>query len=784
MGVFCALIMLIDTRDSRASRAMGDQGDRGAVAAWSAEQVRAGLIEGVTQVAAPGVPGPLLVFGSQSCVAVVGGAEGGTLLPVVAAAHHGAGRIVAFGHTGYLDGNTLQSGQTGALLLNAIRWAAGATVPDAAAGNRRANGAGRHPAGSVEKPRIGLYRAAGAAECLRGGGLSCETLEGTNWLDRLPDIDVLCANVGDLRPKEIDAVGRYVRAGGGLVAVSLGWGWLQLNPGKTLADHPGNQLLAEAGIAWADGYLRPTSTTGFVAGAVPRLIHALDALDALREHATGKSSLSVLELAHAGRVATLVALHLGPADRQLRPKIDDLRRLRQEPIVPSESAPVHDRAALDRFLLTVDVADARRRAPADVRAHPAAAVFPGPVPRGTKRVVQGVSIDTRRNGWHSTGLYAPPGAPIEASVEEPDTAAAARGSLRLRIGAHTDLLWDKAEWKRVPEITCDTPFVAGVTRLASPMGGLVYVDVPEGCKLERATIRITGAVPAPRFVRGESTVEQWRSLDRLFKAPWGELESEKVILTLPAAVLRELDDPDEVLAHWERVSDAAADLAGIPRQRARPHRLVPDVQISAGYMHAGYPIMTHLDVQRAFVDLSALNDSDRAWGFYHELGHNHQSPDWTFEGTGEVTCNLFTLYILDTVAGLPPERTRMNDRACRDLIARYFDGGARFEDWKRDPFVALVMYVQMQAAFGWDAYRRIFAEYRDLPAADRPGTDDAKRDQWLVRMSRTVGKDLGPFFQAWGIPVSEAARQSISQLPDWMPPDFPPAKKQDRPPDR
>jgi len=86
------------------------------------------------------------------------------------------------------------------------------------------------------------------------------------------------------------------------------------------------------------------------------------------------------------------------------------------------------------------------------------------------------------------------------------------------------------------------------------------------------------------------------------------------------------------------------------------------------------------------------------------------------------------------------------------------------------------MYAQMQEAFGWDAYRWVFATYLALPDAERPRTDDEKRDQWLVRFSRTVGRNLGPFYEAWGVPTSQAARDSIASLPEWMPPGFPPER--------
>ncbi len=73
------------------------------------------------------------------------------------------------------------------------------------------------------------------------------------------------------------------------------------------------------------------------------------------------------------------------------------------------------------------------------------------------------------------------------------------------------------------------------------------------------------------------------------------------------------------------------------------------------------------------------------------------------------------------------------------------------------------------ASLGWGAFRDVFAEYRALPPEDRPKSDAEKRDQLMVRLSRRVAKDLGPFFSRWGIPVSEAARARVADLPDFEP---------------
>ena len=164
-----------------------------------------------------------------------------------------------------------------------------------------------------------------------------------------------------------------------------------------------------------------------------------------------------------------------------------------------------------------------------------------------------------------------------------------------------------------------------------------------------------------------------------------------------------------------------------------------------------------------------------AWGLLHELGHNHQEAEWTFEGTGEVTNNLIVLYIYDKVlghrfdSGHEAIRNRTErDKRIRDHTAR----GAPFAVWKNDPFLALMMYIQLYEAFGSKSFHDVFAEYRRLPDAERPKSDDARRDQWLVRLSRVVGKNLGPFFQAWGVPTSDGARASIKNLPVWMPDGF------------
>ncbi len=375
-------------------------------------------------------------------------------------------------------------------------------------------------------------------------------------------------------------------------------------------------------------------------------------------------------------------------------------------------------------------------------------------------------MDTRVPDWHGTGLYAGAGEPITVRMPE----AAADKGLRVRIGCHTDGIWHHDSWMRFPEISRSYALSGTTTTVASPFGGLIYIEVPRGCSLGALELSIEGAVDAPRFVLGETTLAEWRDTVRQFPGPWAELEGRNVILTVPSHEIRGLDDPEALMLLWDYALDLAADLAAMPRERERPERIVADVQISAGYMHSGYPIMTWLDAPAVAVSLADLTTKG-SWGHFHELGHNHQSGHWTFDGTGEVTVNLFTVYVHEMACRLPgrghPELTPENMAA---KMAAHREAGAPFEKWKSDPFLALCMYIQLRDAFGWQAFRNVFASYRTDPPEALPKSDDEKRDQWMVRFSREVGRDLGPFFQAWGVPTSEAARASIADLPDWMPP--------------
>lgn len=711
------------------------------------------LLEGVRELLLPGgIPGPLSVFGESAFVVLAGRVESNRL-PLIAATRFDRGRAVALGHDGFLGADALALPDNARFILNAVRWVLAA--PKAAVA-------------VVDRPPV--------ATLLEKEGIKVVRLSAAQLQNQIesPDFDAVVMDASALDGKTgerlAQALSIFVRSGGGVVMGSLGWGWLQLNPGQSLSAHGGNKLFTRLGIAWADSSLERTGEKGWKTDVGPlELLQARTALAALQRHAEGTALLAPKELGQISQTLTTAIGPLPSDEPRFLPQVAALTRR----FASNVAYPIGLEQPVARLNAVLEL-NALRRAPLDRQpAHLSSGNFPGSVGFDAPRLERvAVAVEGTVPGWQGTGLYAPPGAPITVSLP-PELIGK---GLSVRIGCHTDTLWHLDKWERYPEISLSRALNAPTLKLASAFGGTIYIEVPEGRPLPSGRVLVSGAVAAPRFVLGQTSSASWLSSLRSAPGPWAELEGRSIILSVPSAVVRTLDDPGALMTYWDEVADLAAELYAIPKKRPRPERYVVDKQISVGYMHSGYPIMTYTDeIARRFVDLKTLRGpkGEPNWGFYHELGHNHQREWWTWDGCGEVTNNLFSLYACERLNGDKIGLSPMEPRTVREKTLAHVSAGAPYEKWKEDPFLALILFAQLREAFGWEPFKRVFAEYERAPKESLPTGDLQKRDQFLMRFSRAVNKNLGPFFTAWGVPTSDGARNQIARLPRWMPKDWP-----------
>ena len=189
-------------------------------------------------------------------------------------------------------------------------------------------------------------------------------------------------------------------------------------------------------------------------------------------------------------------------------------------------------------------------------------------------------------------------------------------------------------------------------------------------------------------------------------------------------------------------------------------------------MHAGYPIVTHMDVAQPESDRFLLNKhvllATGYWGVYHEIGHNMQRPAWTFSGTSEVTCNIFTLYAMDTVSKQPVWIHEWLEKNLQK-VEKYINSKQSFAAWKSDPGLALFIYAQLIHHFGWDVYKKVFREYEENLQQLNRAPEQVKIDTWFVKMSIACGYNLAPLFDFWRIPVSQESISSLKHLQAYLP---------------
>lgn len=754
----------------------------------------AALRKGVASFPPVGLPGPVATFGENAFPVVVGEYDGTVLEPVVAASFVKKGRVVAFGHPDYIVSRSFGAGSSPNLpkiFLNSIRWASG--LADEASAKKTPDG----------KIRVAVWKNAQTAEFLRARGFDAVSV------DAIPEekaFDVFVADAVHLNDEQYETLFKAIRGGAGFVTSGLGWGWSQLNPGKNLvSDHAGNRNFAKfnVGIAWTDGSLRGTQNGEFETGRVfspfvdgSKTIEFVEKLaaDGKGDFDSRRAALQA-ELADwevfapnsSRQISSTASLIYRFLPKKRRAAFDALATAGADEIVPTRKNPVESDDLIRRLTVAIQLdryfegqhsgeTDAK-----DVPAFAAANDFPGPVPADAPRLnAVKISAKTAVPEWRSTGLYAAPGETITVKIDA-ETLKKLPAPPKIRIGAHSDELWKLAKWERYPKIAFEKTIKEAKTTVANPFGGAIFVVVPHNAAqsgLETIDVEISGAVEAPLFVRDETPLDEWRDKIRNAPAPWAELQGKNIVLSVPSSVIRDLNDPQALMETWDEILDLIAEFSSTPKDRVRPERMCCDRQISAGYMHSGYPAMTGMDVERVFVDRERLRTKGD-WGFFHELGHNHQSRHWTFDGSTEVTVNYFTLYVMEKLCGLEAGEARgeLKKEARLDMLRQYWSYGGSFDIWKQNPFLALNMTVQLRDEFGWEPIIATIAEYCNDAQNELPKNDDEKRDQWMTRLSRQVGKNLGPFFEKWGVPTSQAARDSLSDLPVWLPSEFDEVKK-------
>jgi hypothetical protein len=668
---------------------------------------------------------------------------------MVAFGRAGRGRYVVTGHESDFIGSNAGLPDVGRFVDNWIRFVGRGATPTVAV----------HP-GSID-----------ALDNLSARGFEATAVEAQQLDANTHQVYVVTA-FNTLSDVEQNALISFLDNGGGLLVGGTAW-WF--GSAEVIAEtYPGNRLPTHLGVVFSSDAVWP-DTHSVLPFAQTHAFHASTALDRLQEEAQTPGSLGA-DAAQVGKtvvnaVAAVAAGH--PYFARAQAAIAGINTdVRAGNPVSVTTEP------LRAVAIAIESAVSLKLPAEQVQAAPSHAAFPGTVDPATTRVTRTMSIDANASAaegnyafsgagaalWRSTGLYAAAGDVVEVTMAQ----ALEDSGLSVQIGAHTDTLFHLETWERSPSIVSTRALNVGTTTIASAYGGPVYIVVPRGSALGTVEVTIAGAVPMGRFVLGQTTNQQWIDVERATPAPMVELESRTFIITVPrTAMVQALADPTDLMQQWDEVLDVDQRLAAMP-VRTRQERFVLDEQISAGWMHSGYPIMGFTEAEAALIDANTI-DTGLSWGPLHELGHNHQWYPAVPSMFTEVTCNLYSVRASEDALGIDRstawEGPGLSDANRTARVQAFKNAGRPWSSVADEPVVGLELFLQLEERFGWSFYETVHAAYAALP--EQPEGDAAVIDTWVRLSSQAAGMDLTGYYAAWSLPFSASIVDELSALPDW-----------------
>jgi hypothetical protein len=412
--------------------------------------------------------------------------------------------------------------------------------------------------------------------------------------------------------------------------------------------------------------------------------------------------------------------------------------------------------------------------------------FPGKVLDSAKRIDKMLNIDVKVGTQglfdpasiyyrpHSTGLYIPAGEVIKIVLDKKYHSQ----KLKAQIGLHDDDLASGADqlvrigfdMTRIFELDQDT------TKIYSPYGGLLMINISDSTTVKTISLKVVGAVNAPYFKLGSTDDDTWNRTIKNYAAPWAELATDKIVFSVPADRIRNLKNPTALMQFYDKVMDADADLRMISRKRVHQERIIVDQQVAYGALFTSpAKIVAPNDDESTGIMLSKdLIEKKGSWGLFHELGHRHQFQDLDFNGLGEVTVNLYTMYVYDQVLNMGKYHNHENIPSKEQVIEKiklYMRSSPSYEKFQQDPWIALSMYIEIIEHFGWDPIKVANKTYDELPKTSYPTSNEKKIDLWFTTISQATKSDLSDFFKIWHIPVSASAIAHVKEkdYPSWLP---------------
>ena len=427
--------------------------------------------------------------------------------------------------------------------------------------------------------------------------------------------------------------------------------------------------------------------------------------------------------------------------------------------------------------------------------------FPGKVTSNAGSITRTVQVDGKyisdkgyklsnlENVLRPTGLYVAPGTLVTLKI--PKTIINEGWMARIGIQRANLSCWSGKETRRFNRISNTFDLDQEVVQIASPHGGGLYIQVPDGSNVGLVEITAENVLNLPTY--STLKIDGLNSDMKIFQedienseVPWFEIISQNFNMTYPLQYAESYKDPTTMINFMNAAFQEISLMAGRPKNKVRAEWLVVDAQIPAcgTAMGAGYP--TYGD--SSLIPSLSTKVTDNLWysydkvdtTYWHETGHIYHLPTIPMERESQV--HLLKLVVDNKTRGINIDTALRNSGFQKyDRLDSAFDLMLT-NDWLEGkriccsplPIGNEVQYQTKSWArvadfvdlYGWTAFGKFQnVIYEKNTRNGFQNDDNLTDDEYIFRGSHGVGINMAPLFEFWGIPVSPSIKEGLKFLP-------------------
>lgn len=386
-------------------------------------------------------------------------------------------------------------------------------------------------------------------------------------------------------------------------------------------------------------------------------------------------------------------------------------------------------------------------------------------------------VKERRNMLHSdleiTGIFLEKGQSINVLVkQDPENLSVSIG----QYGIYDDL-----------ELDSETNGIASMETFALQAGnneisrasssGMVYLVNKSNS--ETIEVEISGGTKIP-LLKVNSTVAEQEQFYNLINSdgdyPFFELEGNYIFGTFQNSQKQYLMNVPvsqiiERLNYWDFCFNKTVEfygfdnIAGHSASKNMAQRIhVTNPDSGPGYASANHRRITFQVDTGASKDLLTNPLDQSQWGFWHEIGHTFQTPQYLFPDMIEVTVNFSALYIQESLG----MNLRIDEDSIRTELKNFMLKDRDERDFYELGLISrLAVFWTFHRVFGSDYYKAVSQLYRATVITDLPEKNSEISLQVMIQLfSQVANRNLTPFFLEWGLYVSEETLEICQSYPN------------------